>query len=205
MMSPVSLTYWGIPGYAIFWVIFVIAVALFLRRIYKLWRYLLLGSGWGSFGSLLTRLPTALFHWVGQWCQFKTLTLRDLSGLGHVFIAWGFFIFVIHYFLFIIIGAGFGISEPMKNNRFFYYYSWIMDIAAPLVIIAALWGIIRRYFVKPARLRGEQTIESLVILVTVCIHPLTYLFKEATGILLGHLPVGLGSRLPVDVESVVQQ
>jgi Fe-S oxidoreductase len=196
-MSPVSLTYWGIPGYAIFWGIFVIAVALFLRRAYRLWRYMLLGSRWGRFGSLLTRMQAALVHWVAQWCQFKTLSLRDLSGLGHFFIAWGFFIFVIYYILFIIIGAGFGISEPMKNNRLFFYYSWIMDIAAPLVMVAALWGIIRRYFVKPARLKGEQTIEALVILATVFIHPVTHLFKEATGIFLGHPPVGLGSHLPV--------
>ncbi|GAH44063.1 unnamed protein product, partial [marine sediment metagenome] len=30
-MSPVSITYWGIPGYAIFWVLFALAVGLFLH------------------------------------------------------------------------------------------------------------------------------------------------------------------------------
>ena len=39
-MSPVSLTYWNIPGYVIFWVIFIVAIALFLFRAFKLWRYL---------------------------------------------------------------------------------------------------------------------------------------------------------------------
>lgn len=196
-MAPVSLTYWGFPGYTIFWFIFVVAVALFLRRTYQLWRYLQLGCNWGGFGSLFKRLPVAMFHVVAQWCQCKTLSLKDISSLGHILIAWGFFIFALYYFLFVIIGAGFGISEPMKNSRFFFYYSWVMDIAALLVILAALWGIVRRYLVKPARLRGEQTIEALVILLTVCLHPMIHLFKEATSIFLGHLPVGLGSSLPV--------
>jgi Fe-S oxidoreductase len=196
-MSPVSLTYGGIPGYAIFWGLFIVAGALFLHRTYKLWRYLLLGNGWGSFGPLLKRLPTTLLHGVAQWCQFKTVSPRDLSGLAHVLVAWGFFIFVIYYFLFIFIGAGFGVSDAMKSNRFFFYYSWVMDIAAPLVVLAALWGIVRRYLVRPPRLKGEQTVEALIILVTLCIHPITHLFKEATSIHLGHPPVGLGSSLPI--------
>jgi Fe-S oxidoreductase len=203
-MSPVSLIYWGIPGYAIFWVLFIVAIVLFLHRAYKLWCYLLLGSGWDGFAQIPKRIITALFHVVAQWCQFKTLSLKNLSGLGHVFMAWGFFIFVIYYFLFIIVGAGFGISEIMENNRFFFYYSWVMDIAAPFVILAALWGIIRRYVIKPSRLKGEQTIEALVILITVFIHPMTHLFKGATSIALGQLPVGLGSNLPV-ISSALSQ
>ncbi len=194
----------GIPGYVIFWVLFIVALVLFLRRTYKLWYYLRLGSDCGKLGRLPRRLLTALFHVVAQWCQFRTLSLKDLSGLGHVFIAWGFFIFAIYYFLFIIIGAGFGISEAMENNRLFFYYSWVMDIAAPFVILAALWGIIRRYVIKPSRLKGEQTIEALVILITVFIHPATHLFKEATGMALGHLPVGLDSSLPV-ISSTLSQ
>jgi len=203
-MSPVSLTYWVIPGYVIFWVIFLVALALFLLRAHKLWRYLQLGRGWDSFVHIPKRILTAFFHVVVQWCQFKTLSLRNLSGLGHVFMAWGFFIFVIYYLLFIIIGAGFGISETMKNNSFFYYYSWVMDIAAPFVVLAALWGITRRYVIKPPRLKGEQTIEALVILITVLIHPMTHLFKEATSIALGQLPVGLGSSPPV-ISSALSQ
>jgi Fe-S oxidoreductase len=195
-MSPVSLTYWGIPGYVIFWVIFVVAIALFLHRLYKLWRYLQLGSGWDSFKGIPKRLLTALFHVVGQWRQLKTISLKDRAGLGHVFMAWGFFIFVPFYLLFIIIGGGLGLGETMEHTSFFFYYSWVMDIAAPFIILGALWGIIRRYVVRPPRLKGEQTAEAMVILVTVLIHPMTHLFKEATSIALGSPPAGLGTTLP---------
>jgi heterodisulfide reductase subunit C len=195
-MSPTSLFYWGIPGYIIFWIIIVVAVALFLLRVSRLWRYLMLGKAWERIDRIPHRLWTAFAYTVEQWCQFKTLSRKDFSGVGHVLMAWGFFIFAIYYFLFIIIGAGFGVSGAMENNRFFYYYSWVMDTAAPLVILAALWGITRRYIIRPARLKGEQSVEAMIILVTVFIHPMTHLFKEATSIALGLSPVGLGYNTP---------
>ena len=195
-MSPVSLSYWGVPGYLIFWILFIIAVALFLSRAYKLWRLVSLGKRWESLTSVPARLWRALGRVAGQMCQFRALSSKDFAGGGHVLMAWGFFIFVIYYFIFIIIGAGFGISGTLEDSSFFYYYSWVMDIAAPLVILAAAWGIIRRYIIRPPRLKGEQTFEALVILVTVLIHPLTHLFKEATSIALGQPPAGLSSALP---------
>jgi Fe-S oxidoreductase len=195
-MSPVSVTYWGIPGYVIFWVLFALAVGLFLRRVYQLGRYLSLGKGEEKFGHLVRRVLSTAVSILGQWCQLKNLTTKDRSSIGHVFMAWGFFLYIPFYLLFIIIGGGFGLSETMENTRFFFYYAWIMDIAAPFIILGALWGIVRRYIVRPPRLKGEQTFEAMVILVTVLIHPMTHLFKEATGIALGNLPVGLGSNLP---------
>lgn len=195
-MPPVSAIQWSIWEYVIFWGIFALAIGLFARRAYFLFRLMRLGKATGRFGYSAKRVLIALVHVVGQWCQFKNLSLKDRAGLGHVFMAWGFLIFVLYYLLFIIIATGFGISEVMKNNLFFFYYSWVMDIAAPFVIIGASWGIIRRYIVKPPRLKGEQTIEAMVILVTVLIHPMTHLFKGATSIALGLPPAGLAPTLP---------
>lgn len=195
-MSPVSISYGVISGYIIFWVIFFVAVGLFLRRIYQLWRYLSLGRREGKFSQLGRRLWNTILSVLGQWCQLKNLTTKDRSSIGHAFMAWGFFIFVPFYLIFIIIGAGFGLEESLEHTKFFFYYVWVMDIAAPFIILGALWGIIRRYLVKPPRLEGEQTLEAMVILITVLIHPMTHLFKEATGIALGKPPVGLGESLP---------
>ena len=195
-MSPVSLTYWGISGYVIFWVLFALAVGLFLHRLYQLGRYLSLGKGEGRFGQLVRRLLNTAVLVLGQWCQLKNLTTKDRASIGHVFMAWGFFLYIPFYLLFIIIGAGLGLSETLEHTSLFFYYAWVMDIAAPFIILGALWGIIRRYIVRPPRLKGEQTIEAMVILLTVLIHPMTHLFKEATGIALGYPPVGLGSSLP---------
>jgi len=187
-MSPIALV--------IFWVVFAVAVSIFIRRIYHLGRYLLLGKKDGNFGQTLRRLPKAAFIVLVQWCQLKNLTRKDKASIGHAFMAWGFMIFVVYYLVFIIIGTGFAISETLENTRFFFYYEWIMDIAAPFIVIGALWGIIRRYILKPPRLAGEQTAEAMVILLTVLIHPITHLFKGATNIALGQPPVGLGANLP---------
>ena len=195
-MSATSMTYFGISGYLLFWGVSALAVGLFLRRIYRLGRYMFLGQKEGSFGQKARRALTTAVAVLGQWGQLKNLTHKDRASMGHVFMAWGFFTFVLFYFLFIIIGAGFGVSEMLEDTSFFFYYAWVMDIAAVFVIIGASWGIIRRYVVKPPRLEGERTIEAMVILVTILIHPMTHLFKEATSIALGHPPVGLGAVLP---------
>lgn len=195
-MSPVSITYFGISGYVIFWGVFILAMGLFLRRMYQLGRYMFLGQKEGNFSQMARRALATAVAFLGQWCQLKNLTLKNRASIGHSFMAWGFFIFIPFYFIFIIIGAGFGISEELEHTSFFFYYAWVMDIAAPLVIIAALWGIVRRYIVRPPRLAGEQTFEAMVILVTVAIHPVTHLFKEATSIALGQPPAGLGDILP---------
>ncbi|MCJ7426323.1 MAG: (Fe-S)-binding protein [Dehalococcoidales bacterium] len=195
-MSPISMSYLGIPGYVIFWVLFALAVGLFLRRMYQLLRYMLLGQSVGGFGHLVKRVSSTIVRVFGQWCQLQNLTAKNRASLGHVFMAWGFFIFIPFYLIFIIIGGGLGLSETLEHTSFFFYYAWVMDIAAPFIMLGALWAIIRRYVIRPPRLKGEQTFEALVILVTVFIHPLTHLFKEATGIALGYAPVGLGTHLP---------
>jgi len=188
MLPPVELT--------IFWVLFVVAIGLFSRRAYQLWRYMMLGRKEGQFPQLVKRALRTAFIVFAQWCQFKNLDRKDRASIGHVFMAWGFIIFVVYYVIFIIIGTGFGVAGVLTNTKFFFYYEWVMDVTAPFIIAGALWGLIRRYIVKPPRLAGEQNIEAMVILVTVLIHPMTHLFKGATSIALGHAPVGLGATLP---------
>ncbi|GAI95890.1 unnamed protein product, partial [marine sediment metagenome] len=43
-MPPLSMTYWGMPGYAIFWALTLIAFGLFSYRAYQLIRYMFLGQ-----------------------------------------------------------------------------------------------------------------------------------------------------------------
>ncbi|MFC1874974.1 heterodisulfide reductase-related iron-sulfur binding cluster [Chloroflexota bacterium] len=193
---PVNATYLGIPGYAVFWSLTALALGLFCYRIYLLVRYLSLGRKEEKFAQkgrrALSTLATLLVH----WDQFKNFTPKDRAGITHAIFPLGFLAFAIFYLVFVIIGAGFGVSGTLEATGFFYYYTWIIDLITPLVIIAALWGIIRRYIVKPPRLKGEQSIEALVILLTVIIIPATYLLKIATDIALGQPPAGLGTALP---------
>ena len=193
-MNPISSL--GAAGYVLFWGITIFAAGIFGYRAYQLFRYLSLGRADEKFSQLVKRALTAIGHLLIQLCQFKNLTRRDRAGVGHMFMAWGFLLFVTYYVLFIVIASGFGISEPMEHNLFYSIYGWIMDIVAPFIMIGALWGIIRRYIIKPPRLEGQQTFEALLILFTVLIHPITHLGKIATQIAAGLPPAGLGIATP---------
>ena len=193
-MNPVSGL--GVAGFALFWGLTALAVGVFGYRGYQLFRYLSLGREEEKFGHLVKRALTAIGHLFIQKCQFKNLTRRDRAGVGHMLMVWGFLLFVIYYLFFIVIASGFGISEVMENNLVYALYTWVMDIVAPFIMIGALWGIIRRYIIKPSRLQGQQTFGAMVILFTVLIHPVTHLGKIATQIAAAHSPAGLGIATP---------
>ena len=128
-MSPVELV--------IFWVLSAVAVSLFLRRAYQLWRYMMLGRKEGQFPQIVKRALRMAFIIFSQWCQFKNLNKKDRSMIGHAFMAWGFMIFVVYYLLFIVIGTGFAIAGVLTNTRFFFYYEWVMDVTAPFIWLIA--------------------------------------------------------------------
>ncbi|MBI2849689.1 MAG: (Fe-S)-binding protein [Chloroflexi bacterium] len=195
-MSQLAPHNWGVLGYALFWGATLLAGGIFFRRIRQLVSYMLLGRKEESFRQVVSRAFSTLVIVLSQWCQLKNLTSRDRAAIGHAFMAWGFFTFSSFYFLFIIIGAGFGLSETLEDTKFFFYYAWVMDFLAVLVFTGASWGLIRRFIIRPARLKGEQTAEALVILLSVFFHPLTHLGKEATGIALGGTLTTLGNSPP---------
>jgi Fe-S oxidoreductase len=190
-----SITYFGfIPGYVLFWGLFVIALGLFSFRVKQLLQYMFLGqkeTGYKSWGKWITSTFAYVFS---QLCQLKNFRSKDRAPLGHALMAWGFFVFVLFYFFFFILAEGFGLTG-LENTNFFYYFAWVMDFMAVFIIIGAGWGLIRRFIVRPARLKGEQTVESLIILLSVFTHPFAFLFNQATVIAKGEAPAGLGHSL----------
>ena len=193
-MNPVS--HLGVTGYVLFWGLTGLAAGVFSYRLYQLFRYLSLGRKDERFGQLFRRAVTAIGHLIAQQCQFKNLTRKDRAGVGHMLMVWGFLLFITYYFLFIIIGSGFGISDVIEHSVVYGIYTWVMDIVAPFIMLGALWAIFRRFIIRPPRLEGYRTFEAMVILVTVLIHPITHLGKIATQIAAGHPPAGLGLSTP---------
>lgn len=164
-MSPVSATYWGIPGYAIFWFLFIIAFALFVQKVYVLLRLMSLGKQENRFNSIGQRIKNMLFEVIPQWCSLKSLTRKDLAGLGHALMFWGFAFFLISYIVFIGLAEGFGLHKVLMGTTFETVYASILDIAGIFVIIAIVWAAIRRYVVRPERL--EISVEAGVIMIMV--------------------------------------
>jgi Fe-S oxidoreductase len=180
--------------YVLFWGVFLIILGLFFYRLRQLWQYMFLGRKETTPKNRLKELWDTLAYVFSQLCQLKNFRLKDRAPLGHALMAWGFFVSVVFYFFFIILTEGLGLAG-LENTQFYFYSVWVMDFFAIFIFIGAAWGIIRRYIIRPDRLKGEQTTEAMIILLSVLAHPVTYVFEIATKITLGHAPAGLGHTL----------
>jgi len=164
-MSPVSATYWNISGYVIFWVLFAIAFGLFIQRAYFLFSLLRLGQKEERSESIGRRIKAMLVEVFPQWCNLKSVTRKDLAGIGHALMFWGFSLFFLGYIIFIGLSGGFGLSSVLEGSAFETAYSSILDIAGVLVIIAIVWAAIRRYILKPSRLKVSAEAGIILLLV----------------------------------------
>jgi len=164
-VSPVSATYWSIPGYVIFWALFAVAFGLFLQRFYLLYRLIRLGKQENRFDQIGQRIKNMLVEVVPQWCTLKTVTRKDLAGLAHALLFWSFSLFFISYIIFIGVAGGFGLSSLIERTPFETVYFSILDIAAVLVTLTLILAAVRRYIIRPPRL--EPTAEAGIILIMV--------------------------------------
>jgi Fe-S oxidoreductase len=180
--------------YVLFWGVFLITLGIFAYRLRQLWQYMLLGQKETGSKSLIRQTLDTLNYVISQLCQLKNFRRKDWAPLGHALMVWGFFISIIFYFFFIILTEGFGLIG-LEETQFYFYAVWVMDFFAVFIFIGAAWAIIRRYIIRPDRLQGEQTIEAMIILLSVLVHPITHIFEIATKIALGHPPAGLGHTL----------
>ena len=117
-MSPVSATYWGIPGYAIFWVLFAVAFGLFAWRLRFLFHLMRLGKPQNRFDRMGQRIKNMLVEVVPQWCNLKTVTRKDIAGIGHALMFWGFSLFLLSYIIFIGLAGGLGLSSVIEQTTF---------------------------------------------------------------------------------------
>ncbi len=164
-MSPVSITYGGISGYIIFWILFAIAFSLFFRRAYLLFRLLRLGKKENRFDHVGQRIKAMLVELIPQWCTLKTVTRKDRAGIGHALLFWCFSLFLISYIIFIGLAGGLGLSSWIERTPFETAYFSILDIAAVIVILTLIVAAIRRYIIRPQRL--EPSLEAGIILILV--------------------------------------
>jgi Fe-S oxidoreductase len=180
--------------YVLFWGVFLITLGIFGYRLRQLWQYMFLGQKDTGKKSLLRQTLDTINYVISQLCQLKNFRRKDWAPLGHALMVWGFFISILFYFFFIILTEGFGLIA-LEETQFYFYSVWVMDFFAIFIFIGAAWAIIRRYVIKPDRLQGEQTIEAMIILLSVLAHPVTHVFEIATKIALGHPPAGLGHTI----------
>lgn len=157
----------------IFWLLFLIAAGIFLHRIAFIYRTIKMGrrkrnEGFENPGE---RIKTLLSYVLGQRCNTKNVTWRDLAGLGHMIIFWGVVLFTVYYFVFLFIGDGFGIDGAIRKLAVTPYFVYLMEIVAIFILIAMSFAAGRRALIRPARLGPDFEIPTF-LLITLSIYVL---------------------------------
>ena len=126
--------------------------------------------------NILKRLFRSLGTVLSQLCNLKSVTSKDLAGIGHSMLFWGFLVFALSY-LFIFIGAAWteDFSQVIFGSLGSQVFSLILEIFALIVIIAVVWAAYRRYVLKPERL--EPSPEAGIILAMIFVLMVTLLFQ----------------------------
>ena len=152
----------GIPNFILLAIAIIVAVAFFINRVKHLYFILRIGKEDDRFDNIGARILFALKRILLQLCVLKDVNAKDLAGLGHAMIFYGFLCFSFSYLF--MFGRGFipGLSYHILGGTFATYFPLLLDIVALMVITGVIWGLLRRYVVKPPRL--EPTPEAGIIL-----------------------------------------
>jgi len=119
------------------------------------------------------RLKYALGQVLPQRCTLKNVTKNDAAGVGHMLLFYGFSFFLISYGFHIAEGFYERLSPALFGSVFNNIFFLVLDTAGLVVITSVIWAAIRRYVVKPERLKPSM--EAGVILVVVfCLMLLHY-------------------------------
>jgi Fe-S oxidoreductase/nitrate reductase gamma subunit len=166
-MIPTRLTYWHIDAVWTFYLVAILAVAVFVAGIYRhiaVWRNAIIQSHTDRFWP---RLPGALLEILSGRRIFRG---DPAAGLMHALIFWGFLILFAGT---VIVAANHWAVPFLKGHR----YLWLevsLDVAGLMLGAGLLWALVRRYLLRVPRL--ERTWSAAGV-------PLALLLVVATGYL----------------------
>jgi Fe-S oxidoreductase len=145
----------------ILWLLFLLANAVFARRVYQVYRLVNLGQGTLGLDRLPGRVKDVLVKGFGQ-----KLVIREPSGWFHFFIFWGFWV--------LTFGTTEGLIRGLLPGHFSFAFlgpiyaimNTGQDILAAIVIFAIIMALYRRFVIKPKRLEGplSHQLDAVVIL-----------------------------------------
>ena len=94
----------------------------------------------------------------------------DYAGIGHAIIFWGFLTFMLSYGIFIFAGSAWrGFPEWLLTETGVRVYSSYLDILAAVLFAVLVWAFVRRWVLKPSRLRFDLTRHSDALVIVVLI------------------------------------
>ncbi|HOX39860.1 MAG TPA: (Fe-S)-binding protein [Candidatus Brocadiia bacterium] len=163
------------PANMVFLVCFVVAIALFLRTLQKLYLYVRLGQDEKRFDNMPERIKGVLLFVLGQ-----KRVIQETAGVGHFFIFWCFIFLSIGYMESFAQGAvgmenfsyekimGFVLGESLSASLYGLFLL-VQEILSVVVVAALLISLHRRYIVKPLRLKIDDPHARMDATIIICL------------------------------------
>ena len=167
-LYPLALIAFGTAGYLLY---------------HRVFRLILLGRPADRFDQPVRRILGAIPLIFGQRKVLQRVSLRrDLAGLAHFFIFWGFVSFTASYVVFIFGDAAWPqFSETILSDTGVRVAAIYLDLLATTFLVVLAWAAIRRWVTTPHRLRFDltQKWESAIILLLIAGLMLLSILAEA--------------------------
>ena len=189
-MIPTALKIGPVPGWALLWILFLLAVGIFARRVSFLVRLLRLGRADNRFDRIPARLKRVLVYVFGQ----RRLLDEPLVGIPHVLIFYGFVVFLMATTGMLLQGLFPSLSIPTAERN--PILAPVVDIFAVLVLGGLAVSSFRRYVLRPAGL--QLTFDAALVNILIAALMVTYLLFE--GFRLVAMPAETSVWFPVGNE-----
>jgi Fe-S oxidoreductase/nitrate reductase gamma subunit len=169
-MIPTALKYGPVPGWAILWTLFLVAAGIFAWRVAFLIRLLRLGRPDNRFEQIPARLKRVLVYVFGQ----RRLLDEPLVGIPHVFIFYGFVVFLFASTGLLLQGLFPTLKIPTAETN--PVLAPVVDIFAVLVLAGLAVSTFRRYVLRPQGL--QLTFDAALVNALIAALMVTYLAAE---------------------------
>lgn len=170
-MIPTTAKLGVVPGWGILWLVFLAASGLFVWRATFLVRLLCLGRAENRFDRIPERLKRILIYVFGQ----RRMLDEPLVGIPHLFIFYGFVVFVLATTGLLLQGLFPGVHvSTVEQNRFL---APTVDIFSVLVLAALAVSSFRRFVIRPKGL--QLTPDATLVNVLIATLMVTYVLAEA--------------------------
>ena len=121
------------------------------------------------FDQIGMRVKRVLWHVFGQ----RRLLNQKYSGVLHIFIFWGFCVFIVMNANFLLSALCMGVQVSLVHHPF---YLFLADTFSILVLLGVGMASYRRLVIRPPYL--EKSSEALIILALIAVLMITHLILE---------------------------
>jgi len=170
MPDPTITRYLTVPGWVGLWVLAVLAIGLFVRRVYQLVRVLLRGRGETRWDRVPRRLVTTVKNVFFQ----RRLVEEPLIGVAHLAIFWAFVFFATSFWWNLARGLFPFLPVPYSDDLPWMAYP--MEILGALALVGIVVAAVRRYVFTPQGL--ERTRDASIVLGLIALLLVTFLVSQ---------------------------